>query len=175
MTDFIEGDDLISVSPDGELIYRKKPFLRTRFNYDTNRASVASSLACSDPTRAQQNSKDECDINTIVRNFGVTGQLPNIDRLPLDADFYDLTDYQSALHALMEADDAFMQLPSDVRRRFQNDPAQFVAFASDESNREELKSMGLLAPETPRQAPIEVKVIPDPSEPVKTSPIVSNP
>lgn len=175
MSDFIEGDDLISVSPDGELVYRKKPFLRTRFNYDTNRASVASSLACSDPTRAQQNSKDECDINTIVRNFGVTGQLPNIDRIPLEGDFHDVVDYQTALHALMQADETFMQLPSDVRKRFDNDPSKFVSFATDESNRDELKAMGLLRPETPLPAPIEVRVIPDPSDPSKTPPTGSNP
>lgn len=146
------------------------PYLRTRYNYDTNVASNDSGLACTDPTRTQQQFREEVDINTIVRNFGVTGELPQMERIPLNADFYDLTDYQGALHALMQADEAFMTLPSGIRKRFDNDPAAFVAFASDPGNAAEIKAMGLGRPETPRHGPIEVKVVPDPTPDPKTSP-----
>ena len=36
---------------------------------------------------------------------------------------------QDALHAILSADESFMQLPADVRFRFENDPAQFVDFS----------------------------------------------
>lgn len=176
MTDFIEGDDALIDTVDpvtGELKFRKMtdvPFIRTRYNYDRNLASRLSGLACSDENRAQQQFKEECDINEIVRRFGVTGQLPQIDRVPLEGDFQDVTTYQEALNALIEADATFMTLPSGIRKRFENDPAQFVAFVSDPANKEEWTKMGLGAPETPPPAPIMVKVIPDPSEAPKTPP-----
>jgi len=40
-----------------------------------------------------------------------------------------------------------MALPSAVRERFNNDPAKFVEFATDEANVEELRKMKLLSPE----------------------------
>lgn len=157
----------------GEVIVstnRTAPFIRTRYNYDMELHSLQSGLHCSDPTRAQQQFADECDINTIVRKFGVTGQLPYDGRVPLDEDFYDLTSYQDALHALMEADQAFMTLSSDVRKRFDNDPAKFVQFVSDPANKDEWTKLGLTRPVEAPQAPIEVRVIPDPSDPLKTAP-----
>lgn len=144
------------------------PFLRTRFNYDRNLASDESGLACTDPTRAQQQFAEECDINTIVRRFGVTGELPQTTRIPLNGDFAEVFDYQSALHKLMQAEEAFMELSSDVRKRFDNDPGKLVEFVSDPANADEVKRLGLGRPETPPPAPIEVRVIPDPSEPPKT-------
>ncbi|WP_445772243.1 hypothetical protein, partial [Rheinheimera sp.] len=47
-------------------------FIRTPYNYDTNLASEESALYCSDVSRTQQNAKEECDINTIVKRFNVT-------------------------------------------------------------------------------------------------------
>lgn len=154
----------------GELTPRpvSKPFVRTRFNYDRNLAGNESGLACSDPTRAQQQFAEECDINTIVRRFGVTGELPQSRQIPMNGDFTEVVDYQTALHKLMEADAAFMELPSDVRKRFDNDPGKLVDFVSDPANKEEVRKLGLGRPETPLPGPIEVRVIPDPSEPPKT-------
>ncbi|WP_445712132.1 MULTISPECIES: hypothetical protein [Pseudomonadati] len=122
-------------------------FIRNPYNYDTNLASEESALYCSDVSRTQQNAKEECDINTIVKRFNVTGQLPVQPLQPQYGDFSGVTDYHSAVNAVIAAQDAFMALPSKVRNRFANDPAAFVDFCSDEANRDELRDMGLLAPE----------------------------
>jgi len=123
-------------------------FLRTPYNYDTMEASDASALSCEDPSLAQQHARDECDINTIVNAFGLTGQLPNGVRTPTYGDFTDATDYHSALNAVIAADAAFMQLPADIRSRFNNDAGAFVDFVSDDSNRAEAEKLGLV-PSTP--------------------------
>ena len=51
-------------------------FLRTPYNYDRDAASNESGLACEEPSLAQQHFKDECDINNILRQFNITGLLP---------------------------------------------------------------------------------------------------
>jgi len=121
-------------------------FLRTPYNYDTMEASDASGLTCPEPTLAQQNSKDECDINTIVRRFGLTGELPSNVRTPTYGDFMDATDYHTAMNAVIAADAAFMQLPADIRTRFNNDAGSFVDFVSDDNNRAEAEKLGLVLP-----------------------------
>jgi phage internal scaffolding protein len=120
-------------------------FLRTPYNYDVNEASDFSALFCEDPSLAQQHAKDECDINTIVKRFGLTGELPSGVRAPTYGDFTDATDYHTALNAVIAADAAFMQLPADIRTRFNNDAGAFVDFVSDDNNRAEAEKLGIVS------------------------------
>lgn len=133
----------------------KQPFIRTPYNYDVDEASDASGLSCPEPTLTQQHCKDECDINYIVERFGVTGELP-VDphaRKPTYGDFTGVYDYQSALNAVMAADEAFMALPAKLRERFDNDPALFVDFCSstDPQDRSEAIELGLIRPSAPQE------------------------
>lgn len=137
------------------------PFLRTEFNYDRDKASVASALSTPEPSLAVQDALEETDINTIVRRFGLTGQLPTDIRAPQYGDYTGLSDYREALDAVIEADRSFMKLPAHVRARFGNDPAAFVDFCSDEKNRDEARSLGLLVPDPVKPDPVEVRVLSD--------------
>ena len=73
----------------------KKVFLRDGYNYDTEEVSLSTGTDTSiDPdtgeeleSLTQQSFKDECDINEIVRRFGLTGQLPENFRAPVSGDF----------------------------------------------------------------------------------------
>lgn len=122
--------------------------------YDTVAASDESAIDCSgDPGRTQQNFKEEVDINTIVRRFGLTGQLPENVRIPLDADFLDVMDYQSAMNAIRAADESFMRMPADVRSRFNNDAGAFVAFCVDPANLDEARKLGLAPPKPAEPVP----------------------
>lgn len=122
------------------------------FNYDADAESLASGLECKDESRAQQSSRDECDINTIVRRFGLTGELPQNVRAPVYADFEGIFDFQSAMNTVRAAEEAFMALPAEVRSRFANDPQKLVEFCSDEANRAEAEKLGLVVP-APSPAP----------------------
>ena len=141
----------------------KTVFLRTPYNYDTNAASDESGLACEEPTLAQQHFKDECDINNILRQFNVTGMLPEAPLSPRYGDFTGITDYHSAMNAVIAAEDGFMELPAQIRARFQNDPAQLIEFLNDENNRSEAEKLGLL--DTPKAestvTPLDVTVLGD--------------
>ena len=119
-------------------------FIRNPYNYDTNLASEESALYCEDGSRTKQAFKEECDINTILKRFNVTGQLPVSPLQPQYGDFSGVFDYQTALNAVIEAQESFNALPATLRNRFANDPAAFVDFCSDESNREEMVRLGLV-------------------------------
>lgn len=154
---------------DGVITDRVPAFLRTRYNYDMDDVSRETGLRCDDATRAQQQFKEECDINTIVRNFGLTGQLPQNLQMPLDAAFVDVLDYQTALNQIMETEKAFMQIPAEIRETFQNNPQKFVDFVSDEANVKQCREWGLAMPEDVpvARAPLDVRVVSD--EPLKAS------
>lgn len=137
------------------------PFIRTRYNYDTDAVSRETALECTDATRTQQQFQEECDINTIVERFGITGQLPNNLRMPIQEEFIDTMDYQTALNKLMEADKAFMELPAAVRKEFQNDAGRFVDFVSNPENVEQCREWGLAVPKAAEPEPFMVRVIPD--------------
>jgi len=122
----------------------KAPFIRTPYNYDTIAASNESGLACEEPSLAQQQFKDETDINNILRQFNVTGLLPEAPLSPRYGDFTGIVDYHTALNAVIAAEDGFMELPAELRARFQNDPENLINFLNDEKNKDEAIKLGLV-------------------------------
>jgi phage internal scaffolding protein len=122
---------------------------RTGTNYDVDAVSAESALVCLDESLAVQSERDESDINTIVKRFGLGVPLPEGVRMPQYGDFTGVTDYQSALNLVMQADDNFMQFPADVRARFENNPANMIAFLENDSNRDEAAKLGLIVSPSP--------------------------
>lgn len=128
----------------GELF--ELPQVRSRLNHDRQAVSVATGLYDTTPTKTQQQFAEETDINTIVRRFGLTGKLPDNVRMPQYIDYEGVFDFQTAMNAVLSAEEAFMQLPADVRTRFRNDPQEFHDFFADDKNRDEAVRMGLVKP-----------------------------
>lgn len=123
-------------------------FIRAMWNYDRDEASLAAGLDClADPDDlpvTQQQYKDECDINEIVRRFGLTGGMPQDPRPPMVGDFTGITDFKSAMDAVILANERFMEFPAEIRERFRNDPQHLLEFVADEKNRDEALSIGLI-------------------------------
>lgn len=106
------------------------------------------------PSLTRQEFADECDINILMARYERTGAMPPLNQGV--AQYIDLTtipsDYQTALTMLADAETAFMSLPATVRREFNNDPREFVEFASDPENLPQMQTWGL-APPTPTPEP----------------------
>lgn len=122
-------------------------------------------------SQVQQHLAADTDINNIMAKYQKTGVLQHVTKLAGEyGDFSDVPDYKTAIERLMAADELFMELPARVRDRFGNDPAQFIDFASDEKNIEELRKLGLApkAPEAPE--PQLVKVVQEPAGPEPKKP-----
>lgn len=123
---------------------KKAIFIRTPYNYDTDEVSNETGLTCPEPTMAQQQFRDEADINTIMERFGRTGELIAPVRMPEYGDFSGINDYHTAMNAVIDAQASFDALPAKIRSRFDNDPGKFVEFCLDENNREEAINIGLI-------------------------------
>lgn len=131
----------------------KSVFLRAPFNYDVVAASDAAGLACDpDDCFTQQSFREECDINEIVRRFGLTGELPENLAMPVSGDFTGISDFQEAMNVVRRAEEEFLRVPAELRARFNNEPGRLVAFLADDKNREEAVKLGLVNPpvEKPR-------------------------
>lgn len=129
--------------------------LRAPHNYDYNQASDEAALRCTDPSLTKQADAEDADINTIVRRFNVTGQLPQNVRMPTYGDFTDIPDFHQAQNAIRMATESFAAMPAHVRARFHNDPHEFVEFCSDDSNRAEAEKLGLVTPKPAPQISLE--------------------
>lgn len=127
---------------------KKPPVFRSSYD-DHVPMSDASGCDCSgDPGKTQQSFGEECDINTIVRRFGVTGVLPQGPSVPTYGDFCEVGNFQEAMAVVVRARESFAALPAEVRSRFQNDPGEFVDFCADESNFDEAARLGIVLPES---------------------------
>ena len=119
-------------------------FLRTPYNYDKDAASNESGLHCEDASLAQQHFKEECDINTILQKFNISGILPESTLSPRYGDFTGIGDYHTALNRVIAAQDEFDGLPATIRARFNNDPAELIEFLENSENRPEAEELGLV-------------------------------
>lgn len=132
----------------------------TGFNEDNDAISVATGLTCDDPSRAVQSEEEESNINTIVRRFGLTGEMPNDLRMPQSGDFTNIPDFHAAMNMVRAAQEEFLRVPAEVRARFNNDPQSFMQFVENEDNRDEARKLGLLKPVVPDPEPMAVRVVP---------------
>lgn len=97
----------------------------------------------------QQQFKDECDINVIMKNYTETGTISHLRPSPgVYADLSQIGDLKTALDELHRASEAFNLLPAKVRTRFNNDPAELVAFCSDSKNLDEAIALGIAPPKS---------------------------
>jgi len=119
-------------------------FLRTPYNYDKDAASNESGLHCEDASLAQQHYKEECDINTILQKFNISGLMPESTLSPRYGDFTGIGDYHTALNRVIAAQDEFDGLPATIRARFDNDPAKLIEFLENSENRPEAEQLGLV-------------------------------
>lgn len=118
--------------------------------YDAKKLSDALAIDTTlEPTLVQQQFADEVDVNTIVRRFGITREMPFGTAEGVYADFSGVTDYQSALDKISDARERFMGLPPDVRERFNNDPGELIEFAQRVSPEEFDAAFAPVEPDPP--------------------------
>lgn len=118
----------------------------TGFNKDNDAVSLSAGFECVGESLAVQSAEEESNINTIVRRFGISGELPNNLRMPQSGDFTGLPDFHAAMNLVRQAQEEFVRVPAEIRAKFNNDPARFMSFLDDESNYDEALKLGLVKP-----------------------------
>lgn len=104
---------------------------------------IRTTIDCSQDEPAKQSFKDECDINKIMAKFQRTGL---IDHYAAHAPTYgDATpvEYLDALQVIATANEMFAELPSSARKRFHNNPEEFLEFVQNPENLDECRKLGL--------------------------------
>lgn len=100
--------------------------------------------AFSKPSMTEKSHKKACNINTIMSKAYKTGMVPSNTHPGMYGDFTNAEDYHTSVNRVMDAQDEFMSLPSNIRRRFSNDPAKLLDFIAEEGNRDEAIQLGLI-------------------------------
>lgn len=110
---------------------------------------------------AIQSYKDQVDINNVMAQMARTGATEWLNHR--QGTFEDVTgiDFQTCMDTLLRAQGAFDDLPSNIRNRFQNNPALFLDYVHDPANREEMYSLGLaVRPEVSVAPPVAAPAAP---------------
>ncbi len=95
-------------------------------------------------SRTKQSFADECEINNIMAKFQQTGVINHAAKHQATYGQADGTTFQEAMNIVIDAQEAFSDLPSSLRSRFGNDPAAYLNFVSNEENYPEMERLGLL-------------------------------
>lgn len=121
---------------------------------------ISTSFKHSTPLTSQSE-RDNCDLNILVRRFGVVQVAASHPFDPSQYGEWDSTlDLRAAVESVQNAQTAFNQLPATIREKFQNDPRQLLAALKDPDQADQLRELGVLKPK-PEQ-PVAVSDPPSP-------------
>lgn len=92
----------------------------------------------------EQSHARQADITAIMNQYDRTGLITHVNTAKSDyGDFTEVNEYQDSLNMVIAAQDAFMELPSNIRKRFGNDAGAFMEFATNPDNEKAMVSLGL--------------------------------
>jgi len=107
--------------------------------------SLRSFTVNEEPSRTQQQFKDQTNVNNIMKKYLKTGTITHLNTSSGQyGDFSTLTDYQKSLQTVIDANNSFNQLSSEIRKKFGNNPQLLINFLADPKNREEAIDLGLI-------------------------------
>lgn len=147
----------------------KGKLIRNRVTIDCQKAIEEGK----DIIRTEQNHKDEVNINNIIRRHGIDliQQVATMQAPAMQWDDVTGNDFQEAMFKVTKAQQTFDQLPSDIRKKFDNNPAVFLDYVQNPDNVDSMIDMGL-AIRKPEQPTVNVKVT---NESISTKPMETNP
>jgi len=107
-----------------------------------------------EPSKAQQQYKEQCDVNNIIAKYKKTGEWIHVTRKEgVYADVSNIRDYHESLQKVVDANNAFSTLPAHIRIRFDNDPAALLEFMQDPKNYDEGVKLGIFEKKQETQEP----------------------
>ena len=101
--------------------------------------------------------KELCDVTNIIRQYDRNGLITHVNQATAKyGDFTNVNEFQVSLNLVNDANAAFLAIPSQIRKKFENDAGKFFEFATNPENKEALIEMGLA--EAPPSAPEPIMV-----------------
>lgn len=96
------------------------------------------------PSLAKQSFAKECDINHIMSRFQKDGLVTHLNKNQEQYGFAPAIEFREALDLVAKSRELFAGLPSTIRTRFNNNPAEFLEFCENPDNRSEMAVLGLI-------------------------------
>ncbi|QXP44236.1 MAG: internal scaffolding protein [Arizlama microvirus] len=97
-----------------------------------------------EPDKTDQSFAKMVNVNEIVAKFKKTGQITHLAKnAGKYADVSNITDLHESLIKVQEAQNTFLTLPAYIRKQFNNNPQEMIAFLQDPKNDEQAVQMGL--------------------------------
>jgi len=123
-----------------------------------------------DASRTQQQFADDVNINKIMAKYKKTKMITHLNNTTgVYADMTNIGSYEEAIQTVINANNAFTDLPSNLRAKFSNNPQELINFLSDSSNDAEAIKLGLKIPkEQPQETTKPQQSQKEPKQP-KTS------
>lgn len=126
-----------------------------------------------EPTQTKQSFKNDCDINRIMARFQKTGAITHVQNHSLQYGFASGATFTESMNIVANAQSMFNELPSSIRTKFKNDPAEFLDFVQNAANADELVELGLATRALPQRLRSEDRPLDDDSGASKTKPEAS--
>lgn len=98
-------------------------------------------------TSTKQSDRDKCDVNAIIARAKKGHVITHVRDTP--GRYQDVTsvgDFRESMNKVVAAQAAFEALPAALRKRFHNDPEEFLGFVADNGNYDEAVKLGLVEP-----------------------------
>lgn len=98
------------------------------------------------PSVTQKQWKNDVDVNKIMARYKKTGMITHLRNAEQGAylDLTELPDLLTAQIQLKQANEKFLEIPPQVRLKFNNDPNQLISYLQNPSNHEEAIHLGLM-------------------------------
>lgn len=135
--------------------------------YDTrlkNRIRVATDNT--EPSMTDPSFQEQSDVNTIIKRYQKTGHWP-AKQTGQYMDLSETPDLHTAMDIVTKAQQAFNELPAELRKRFGNSPIELVNYLQDPTNDQEAIKLGLKEKREPQTTTIQTTTIQAQPEPIK--------
>jgi len=109
------------------------------------------------PGLTKQSMAKDTDINLIMAKYQKTGLVNFVNENQGEYMEAPEMDFHQAIDYIAKSKELFDEMPSTLRKRFNNDPGEFLDFVHDPNNADEMVSLGLAkrVNEAPAAAPAE--------------------
>jgi phage internal scaffolding protein len=105
-----------------------------------------------EPSMTKQSHAERLDVNNIIKRYNRTGVLQQATDFEGVYGEFTSYDLREAIEKVEKSNQIFMEVPSEIRARFENDPGAFIDFATNPTNVHQMRDWGLAKPE-PKKTP----------------------
>lgn len=114
--------------------------------YNSRRVQTINSL----PSKTQQQFQEQVNVNNIMKKYHQGKPITHLNnKQGVFADISTAQDYFDSFNTILKAEEAFNQLPSAIRTKFNNDPAELLEFVHNPSNYDEGVMLGIFDAKLP--------------------------